>query len=190
MELLCVVVAASIPALLLLIFRVDYRISEWLLSSSILQKELMDPTATHLPVLEKLYQQYRFRKVLEFGCGLYSTRFFVEHGCVVTSIEMQSQDWFDKVKTALPAVDLRIALGPDAWRNEKLEERYDLIFVDGHGDSRPECLEWAKYHTDLIVAHDTEHPYYCWDRAKMDGFKKTIYDTLTPWTTVWERNVV
>jgi hypothetical protein len=82
---------------------------------------------------------------------------------------------------------LRLALGPDAWQMEKLDPHYDLIFVDGHGDSRPECLMWAKNRTDLIIAHDTEHPYYGWERADMSGFTKTVYDALSPTTTVWER---
>jgi hypothetical protein len=73
------------------------------------------------------------------------------------------------------------------WQKEPLEDWYDAIFVDGHGDSRPECLEWAKSHTDLIVAHDTEHPYYGWDRADMSGFNKKVHDELSPWTTVWTR---
>jgi hypothetical protein len=148
----------------------------------------MDPTATHLPVWEELFNEHAIKTVLEFGCGLFSTKLFVEKGCEVTSIEMQDKKWFDAVKQALPTVDLRLALGPMEWAKEPLAERYDAIFVDGHGDTRPECLEWAKAHTDLIVAHDTEHPYYCWDRADMSGFVKVIHDRLSPWTTVWVRS--
>lgn len=147
----------------------------------------MDPTATHLPILAELFASHQIKTVLEFGCGLFSTNAFISNGCKVTSIEMQNQSWYARVKEEIPGVDLRLALGPDEWHKEPLEARYDLIFVDGHGDSRPECLEWAKDHTDLIVAHDTEHPYYGWDRADMSGFRKTVHDGLTPWTTVWER---
>lgn len=147
----------------------------------------LDPTATHLPTFEWLFQKYQIKSVLEFGCGMFSTAMFVNAGCKVTSIEMQNQSWFDKVKAELPDVDLRLALGPYEWEKEALEPRYDLIFVDGHGDSRPECLMWAKDHTDLIVAHDTEHPYYGWDRADMGGFSVSVHRDLSPWTTVWER---
>lgn len=147
----------------------------------------LDPTATHLPVFELLFRRHRIKSVLEFGCGMFSTTMFVNAGCNVTSIEMQNQSWYDKIKAELPTVDLRLALGPMEWEKEPLKDRYDLIFVDGHGDSRPECLMWAKDHTDLIVAHDTEHSYYCWDRADMSGFTKTVHDELSPWTTVWER---
>jgi hypothetical protein len=146
---------------------------------------MLDPTATHLPVWAGLFKAHEIKRVLEFGCGLFSTRHFVDQGCEVTSIEMQHQEWFDRVKAEIPGVNLLLALGPDAWRELDLAPRYDAIFVDGHGDSRPECLEWAKGRTDLIVAHDTEHPYYDWDRAYMSGFKKTVHDALTPWTTVW-----
>ena len=146
----------------------------------------LDPTATHLPVFESLFRRYPIKTVLEFGCGMFSTAMFVNAGCDVTSIEMQNKPWYDKVKAELPTVDLRLALGPFEWEELVLKPRYDLIFVDGHRDSRPECLEWAKAHTDLIVAHDTEHPYYGWDRANMDGFRVKIHKELSPWTTVWE----
>ena len=148
---------------------------------------MLDPTATHLPVLEKLFNTHNILRVLEFGCGDYSTGFFHQEGCDLTSIEMQHPKWHDKIADKFPGMDLRLALGPTAWRLLPLNEWYDLIFVDGHGDSRPECIEWAKGHTDLIVAHDTEHPYYGWERADMSGFIKVVHDELLPSTTVWER---
>ncbi len=148
---------------------------------------MLDPTATHLPVLDALIRERRIVDVLEFGCGLFSTKRFIDRRCRLTSIEMQSEEWAVRVKAEMPTVDLRVALGPQAWRELELADRYDLIFVDGHGDSRPDCLMWAKDHTDLIVAHDTEHPYYQWERADMGGFKAQVFDALRPWTTVWTR---
>ena len=99
---------------------------------------------------------------------------------------MQHEEWAHRVRNASPA-KIIIALGPMEWQKLDLDQKYDMIFVDGHGDSRPECLEWAKDHADLIVAHDTEHPYYGWERADMSGFKVTVHNELSPWTTVWER---
>lgn len=145
----------------------------------------LDPTATHLPILESLFARYQIKDVLEFGCGLFSTKFFHDQKCNVTSIEMQHEHWRDTVKKSLPDADIRLALGPETWRELKLKPRYDFIFVDGHGDSRPECMVWAKDRTNLIAAHDTEHPYYMWDRADMSGFTKYEYKDLSPWTTVW-----
>lgn len=145
----------------------------------------MEPTATHLPILRELLARPGIRTVLEFGCGHYSTQAFLDAGCVLTSIEMQNEEWYQRIKPGHP--DLRLCLGPFDWRKETLADRYDLIFVDGHGDSRWDCLTWAKDHTDLIVAHDTEHPYYCWGKADMSGFRETIHQERSPWTTVWER---
>lgn len=147
----------------------------------------LDPTATHLPVFESLFSKYRIKSVLEFGCGMFSTAMFVKEGCSVTSIEMQNKSWYDKMTSELPDTEIILCLGPFEWEELDLKPRYDLIFVDGHRDSRPECLEWAKDHTDLIVAHDTEHPYYGWDRADMSGFNVTVHKELSPWTTVWEK---
>lgn len=149
--------------------------------------ETLEPTATHLPVLQEIFKTRKIKDVLEFGCGMFSTKFFVESGCNVTSIEMQHKEWFDKVSAEFPDIKLYLALGPMAWKGIKLFRRYDLIFVDGHGDSRPDCMMWAKDHTDLIIAHDTEDGYYKWERADMSGFDKKLYDSLTPTTTVWVR---
>lgn len=145
----------------------------------------MEPTATHLPILRSLLSGGKIKKVLEFGCGHFSTRTFLEAGCELTSIEMQNESWFNEMKEGHP--DIRLCLGPFDWRKEALADRYDLIFVDGHGDSRWDCLIWAKDHTDLIVAHDTEHPYYCWHKADMSGFTETVHKIEPPWTTVWVR---
>lgn len=148
----------------------------------------MEPTATHLPILAKMLDRHEVKKVLEFGCGLFSTKLFIERGCDLISVEMQNEDWMHKVHEVFPKADIRLALGAEAWRKLGLADRYDLIFVDGHADSRPECMMWAKNYTDLIIAHDTEHPYYQWDRADMSGFRKTEYKDTPPWTTVWERH--
>lgn len=150
----------------------------------------IEPTATHLPVFDALFREQRIVDVLEFGCGLFSTKKFHDMGCRVTSIEMQHREWAENIQQALPAVDVRLALGAHAWRElaAGLNPRYDLIFVDGHGDSRPDCLMWAKERADLIVAHDTEHPYYKWERADMSGFDVQVFKALRPWTTVWRRS--
>ena len=148
---------------------------------------MLDPTATHLPIWEELFKTRDIKTVLEFGCGDFSTTMFHSNGCKVTAIEMQHPEWFEKIRELLPEVDLKMAIGPHNWMELGLNGKYDAIFVDGHGDSRPECMMWAKDHTDLIVAHDTEHPYYGWERADMSGFTKTVYDQTVPWTTVWIR---
>jgi predicted O-methyltransferase YrrM len=147
----------------------------------------LDPTATHLPILRDLLKCGGIKTVLEFGCGMYSTKAFLDAGCELTSIEMQSESWFSLAQSLYPGHDIRLALGAYEWQTLDLKPRYDLIFVDGHGDSRPDCMEWAKYHTDLIVAHDTEHPYYKWDRADMSGFNKEVFSAVIPHTTVWTR---
>ena len=148
---------------------------------------MMEPTATHLPILHDLLKYGGIKTVLEFGCGVYSTSTFISAGCELTSVEMQSEKWYELVKQMHPQADIRLALGPFAWQSLEYKPRYDMIFVDGHGDSRPDCMEWAKARTDIIVAHDTEHPYYQWDRANMSGFRKEVYDAIIPHTTLWTR---
>lgn len=147
----------------------------------------LDPSATHLGAWDYVFDLYPIKTVLEFGCGMYSTPEFVKRGCDVTAIEMQNAAWAERVRNAEPKADIQIAIGPFAWRGLKLADWYDMIFVDGHGDSRPECLEWAKERTNIIVAHDTEHPYYQWSRANMNGFTETVFNHVSPTTTLWYR---
>jgi len=132
---------------------------------------------------------YSPKTVLEFGCGEYSTGFFVGQGASVTSVEMQDEGWAEKVKGMYPDVNMVVCLGKDSWQELAYEERYDLIFVDGHGGSRPECVNWAKDHTDIIVAHDTQEPWYGWERVDLNPEEWEIWMNVTvePWTTVFVR---
>jgi len=152
----------------------------------------MDRYSSHLGTLIRMFKNYPVKKVLEFGCGEYSTGFFLAHGADVTSIEMQDPDWAMKVTQMFPHAKIKVAIGPDLWCTLNLEERYDLIFVDGHGESRPECVNWAFEHTDIVVAHDTQTDWYGWGRVKFDPeeWESWTNTTVVPWTTVFLRRTL
>jgi len=132
-----------------------------------------------------LYNKMSIAKVFEFGCGNYSTAFFIERGSDVTAIEMQDVNWFNTIKQKFAdhrSLTLQCRIGPwDAITQLKKEQdkSYDLVFVDGHGASRHGAINTAFDKTNVIVAHDTEEPGYHWELVEMP-------DTWTKFSTTNE----
>lgn len=153
----------------------------------------MNPFATHLPTLEHLFKTNSIKSVFEFGTGLFSTPFFCGNSQKVIAVEMQDHNWFIKVKEELKTFNnltMHSMLGPTSAIEyfKQLDMTFDLVFVDGHGDSRPECIQEAFKKSKIIVTHDTEEPMYGWTRIKKpDNFTYTVYKSLIPWTSVWEK---
>ena len=74
--------------------------------------------------------------------------------------------------------------GIDFFRD--LKEPFDLVFVDGHGDSRYACINEAFKKSSVLVTHDTEVPGYRWDLVKIPSeYTSFTYKNLTPFTTVF-----
>ncbi len=97
-----------------------------------------NPYATHLPVLLGVARLFSVRRVLEFGCGEYSTLTFLNQAAfpeltLLTSFE-NDLDWKNKVEAKVRAdarVKLRFIEGAvsDIVRETDLSG-YDLIFID------------------------------------------------------------
>ena len=120
----------------------------------------IDPKCgTHLPILEQIFRIVPIKRVFEYGCGLYSTKFFVDHCEYVESVEMQSQEWYEKIRTELPSpkLSLKCMLGAvDAITYfDSLNKDFDLVFVDGHKHSRENAINHAFNRSPTIVVHDT-----------------------------------
>ena len=99
----------------------------------------MDCYSTHLPVLENILQIFQINKVFEFGCGVYSTLLFEKHCKKIIAIEMQSQEWYEKMKKQVAKnISLLYSQGPIGAIEifDKTQDIFDLVFVDGHGESR------------------------------------------------------
>jgi hypothetical protein len=111
--------------------------------------------ASHLPVLKMLYEIRPYNNVLEFGCGNYSTKYFVENCNHVTSIENMDEKWYDKIKNEIKSDRFTIsyAYGFGAVESfKKFRKNYDFIFVDGI--ERPECINASFEHSPVIAIHD------------------------------------
>ena len=147
--------------------------------------------ASHLPVLYYLGTRVKVASVFEFGCGVFSTQFFVDWISEVESVEMQHQEWYDKIKLVHGQCEkfkISCMIGPEEAIDyfSSLSRRWDMVFVDGHGESRWKAVNSAFNKTDLIVAHDTEDPRYHWDRVAVPAYWHRLdFKQLPVWTTVF-----
>ena len=150
--------------------------------------EKINGYGSHLPVFEEIFKIKEIKSLVEFGCGDFSTDYFIKNCPDVTSIEMQSQEWFDKIHNKFKDSSSWkgiLCLGPFEFQNLSFK-KIDLAFVDGHGDSRPEQINKIHPYTNIIVAHDTETYSYRWERIMFfREFHKFEYTELRPYTTVW-----
>jgi hypothetical protein len=150
----------------------------------------VNPYETHRFVLEKLIEQFQVKNVLEFGMGVFSTPIFLKGCDKVLSIEMQEEEWFNKVVNMYKdenKFQALLKLGPmEACNYAKvLSETFDLVFVDGHGDSRVQQAESVMGKTNIIVLHDTEAKVYHWERMVIpEGWTWLDVTELNPWTSV------
>jgi len=140
-----------------------------------------------MTVLRELFKRYKIEEVVEFGMGLFSTPFFLERCNEVLSVEMQSEKWYNLIyskygdRTSWHPVKFIHPYHAIDWMQEA---KFDLCFVDGHINSRPECINLAC--APIIVAHDTECQAYGWQRVSLpEGYKEIKHTKQTPHTTVW-----
>lgn len=143
---------------------------------------------SHVPVIETIFALFDIQTVLEFGMGFGSTPFFVKHSKHVTSIEMNSGEWYTKMCTELKEYDNFIpvlCLGEFEYKKLALREWYDFVFVDGHGDSRWSVINDMFEKTNLMVAHDTETTTYKWDQVKLpSGWKWIDLKFANTWSSI------
>lgn len=153
----------------------------------------MDRYSTHLPVLEEIIINNNIKTVFEFGLGSFSTNLFCKNCDYVVSCEMQSNEWYEKIKNEFYEnnnLNLKCIIGPYGAINylSQLNQKFDLIFVDGHGDTRWHAINVSSKYTDIIVSHDTETPSYRWDLISLDSsWHRKDYKLYDPWTTVWRK---
>lgn len=152
----------------------------------------INPYSNHIHFFIKLFELKKFHKIFEYGCGLGSTPFFLDHCERVVAIEMQSEDWYNKVKKRLSKygdkLDLHCQIGLDGFDFiEKTDGDFDLVFVDGI--ARGECINKAfELGYSYVVTHDTEdfvYPYG-WDKIKIPaGYLRYDFKEYNNWTTIF-----
>jgi hypothetical protein len=148
---------------------------------------------SHSNVLKKVISALpRTSRALEFGCGTgenCSTKLLSDNFLFLTSIEMNSKEWYEKIKSSFELDNLIYCPGAFEWKKlELLSDFYSLIFVDGHEDSRWDCVNWAFDRTDIIVVHDTEEKLYQWNKIIMPiGWSRIDVVSERPWSTVFTK---
>ena len=152
----------------------------------------IDPYSTHLPVLKRIFDVVKVRKVFEFGPGPYSTKFFSERAKDLISIEQSRQGWSEVMQEQYPGA---VFLFEPEWKRAvellaKTRKEFDLVFVDGAAQGRWACVNAAFDKAEIIVAHDTDaKEMYQWNRVKMPkGWQRFDYAIPMPATSVWTKN--
>ena len=129
-----------------------------------MEKIDMTGYGSHLPLLDLVFKSFKIEKVIEFGCGLYSTKFFKSKANELISIEMQELAWAWDISRQLD-INVFTCIGPSNYKSLKIDWRCDLAFIDGHAESRPECVNFMFGKAKIIVAHDYQQAkFYGWHR--------------------------
>jgi len=129
--------------------------------------------ATHIPVLLSLAQAIKVEKVLELGCGEYSTLTFLNTTAFPSLVTLDSletdQAWLDKISEVVGDDSrLRSRFVPGAMLTAIEEtnlDEYDLIFVDDSTTSEERsatitALSRRQPKRPVIVIHDFEVQAY------------------------------
>lgn len=153
----------------------------------------MNGYGSHMPILKKYIAEFHPASVWEFGCGDNSTPLFIEHCKSVVSIEMQKPEWFMAMLEKYGGQKhFALLCMPGAFAAPEYlamqDRRFDLVFVDGHMQSRVGQIDAAFGKTDVIITHDTDQPCYQWGTVRMppDWVWIDIIST-NPWTTIVTR---
>lgn len=150
----------------------------------------IDLYSTHQEYLKAVIDfKKKFSNVVEYGMGYFSTGLLIENSHKSISIEMQSLDWYNKMvkeygqnKKWTP----HFKQGPMEFLKIEYDEFIDFAFVDGHGDSRPECINFMMdKKCPIIMSHDTETASYGWNRVLKNNYKKLDFTKYQNWTTLW-----
>jgi predicted O-methyltransferase YrrM len=166
--------------------------------------------SNHLVLIDKVFEYQSFKgqpieTVFEYGCGFGSTKYFCENAKQVVAVEMQSKEWFVKVTSLSEAHD-NLEL---VWRygmegvfeilepkhvsfSKNLTGRFDMVFVDGHGDTRPECINLvgSRNLSDIIISHDTEEKGYRWNIVDLPhGYHSYTMKKFNNFTTIWTKDL-
>ena len=144
----------------------------------------VDPYSTHLPILRRMVNGVRPRRVLEFGAGLHSTPLYFRDPQLwnVVCIE-PDPEWRKKVAYAVD--DERLILREAATNVNPTD--FDLIFIDD-GTCAAERLKTIRFvlsepHPPTVI-HDAEVPEYR-DAIKELATMHTIYETNPHTAVVW-----
>lgn len=142
--------------------------------------------SSHLYVLKRIPKLLDIKRVIEFGCGEFSTKIFLKYPAIQNLYSLESDTkWYHDFLKELKDERLTRILSPEDELIEiaKTLGRVDLVFVDGKAEHyRGPTMLAAKEMTDLVVAHDAENKNYL---PFINSFKYVwIYKKEKPYTAI------
>ncbi len=147
----------------------------------------MSAYESHIPVLEYIFARLNPTRILEFGMGYYSTKFFMNRDIELTSVETD-YNWADKFRTDCNA---RHDIHVQPCDEFQVPVDIHLLFVDCNPlDVRRVCVQHGiEADVRIIVAHDTEPESECnYSYNKIilpDGWERVDYMKNTVWTSIF-----
>lgn len=165
-------------------------------------EDVDDPYATHLPVLVGLARLFAVRRVLELGCGPYSTLTFLDRSAFPDLVALHSlendRSWrraVAKITREDPRAEIRAAKTPMSAAVEGMRlSNYDLILVDDSIEYpvRAETIRKVcenRGGSSLVVIHDFEAEIYREAARRLPN--RFAFTALTPNTGLaWDTAVV
>ena len=140
-----------------------------------------DAYATCVPVLAGLAALIQPKRVLEFGCGNFSTQTFLDRSVFPTLCELHSLEndpsWAERMRDAAgadPRLKLDTVQGPIAAAAEQIDpSKYDLVLIDDSTslDERVATIRTCAQRPcgeAVFVVHDFEQDAY---RRAAEGFR-------------------
>jgi hypothetical protein len=163
-------------------------------------KRSENPYATHVPYLVGVVNITRAKRILELGCGIFSTLTLLDReACPYVELLDSYEDdpeWFESIKTRVSddtRANLQLRPSPLAVAVEQLDlERYDLVIVD---DSRT-CEErtctihaifsrWTS--VNVAMVHDFEVAEY--RQASACPLERLTFNAFSPCTgLLWRKD--
>ena len=152
--------------------------------------------SNHIVLIDFVFKRRKIKNVFEYGSGFGSTPYFCKMSESVVCVEMQEENWFWRVRNELKQkfknLEIHFRLGGENWDfAKKTNQNYDLMFVDGHGDSRPDCINLGfEMNVPYIISHDTEEAGYKWERVSMPtNYQSFTLKLFNNHTTIWTNDI-
>jgi len=135
-----------------------------------------NPYLTHAPILLAAGRWWRIRRVLEFGCGEFSTKLFLDSRYFPDLQQLESYEndlaWAERIRQQVgvnPRLNLHWVDGPVATAVGGLDiDAFDLIFIDDSTSGPERCdtiraVAAAQPQRAIVIIHDFE--WLCYREA-------------------------
>lgn len=135
----------------------------------------MDEYSTHVPVLEQALETFAPHKILEHGCGLYSSPIFSRF-CKTHCTE-HDNEWINTI-TNLCNQNYKIVSTERDILNVPDIRGYDLIFIDGAREGRvPSAQRALDSEVPVVIIHDWNvTSYYGYNHLRIpEEYVKTVF---------------